>query len=214
MSLKMVFEILFATGATLYMVIASTLLAIALGLPLGTLLFASSKIKKRPFLNKMVASIINISRSIPFIILLVALIPFTRLIVGTSIGIHAAMVPLTLGAAPFFARLVDNIYQSLPEGLIEAGFSMGAGSWQMIRHILLPEATPQLVHAVTVTAITLVNYSAMAGTVGGGGLGDLAIRYGYQRFNLPVMLTTVAILVVIVQLFQMLGDRLAQRLSH
>ena len=214
MSSKMVFEILLATGATLYMVIASTLLAIALGLPLGTLLFASSKIKNRPLLNKVVASIINISRSIPFIILLVALIPFTRFIVGTSIGIHAAMVPLTLGAAPFFARLVDNIYQSLPEGLIEAGFSMGAGSWQMIRHILIPEATPQLVHAVTVTAITLVNYSAMAGTVGGGGLGDLAIRYGYQRFNLPVMLTTVAILVVIVQLFQMLGDRLAQRLSH
>ena len=214
MSMKMVFEIVYATGATLYMVTMSTLLAVMLGLPLGTLLFASSKIKKHPWLNRTIAFIINISRSIPFIILLVALIPVTRFIVGTSIGIHAAMVPLTLGAAPFFARLVDNIYQSLPEGLIEAGFSMGANSLQMIKHILLPEATPQLIHAVTVTAITLVNYSAMAGTVGGGGLGDLAIRYGYQRFNLPVMLSTVVILVIIVQVFQIIGDKMAHRFSH
>jgi D-methionine transport system permease protein len=210
----MLYDVLIATAATLYMVIASTVFAIAIGLPLGTLLFSSDKIKPNPILNKIIAAIINISRSIPFIILLVALIPFTRLVVGSSIGIHAAMVPLTLGAAPFFARLVDNVYRSMSEGLVEAGFSMGASSWQMIKHILLPEATPQLIHAVTVTAITLVNYSAMAGTVGGGGLGDLAIRYGYQRFNLPVMLTTVAILVIIVQALQMIGDRLAKRLSH
>jgi D-methionine transport system permease protein len=214
MSPVMLYDVLIATAATLYMVIASTVFAIAIGLPLGTLLFSSDKIKPNPILNKIIAAIINISRSIPFIILLVALIPFTRLVVGSSIGIHAAMVPLTLGAAPFFARLVDNVYRSMSEGLVEAGFSMGASSWQMIKHILLPEATPQLIHAVTVTAITLVNYSAMAGTVGGGGLGDLAIRYGYQRFNLPVMLTTVAILVIIVQALQMIGDRLAKRLSH
>lgn len=211
MSLTMLYDLCIATGQTIYMVAASTLFAVLLGLPLGTLLFTSKKIKPNALFNRLLAGLINICRSIPFIILLVALIPFTRLIVGTSIGIHAAMVPLTLGAAPFFARLVDNVYQSLPPGLIETGYSMGATTWQMIRHILLPEARPALIHAVTVTAITLVNYSAMAGTVGGGGLGDLAIRYGYQRFNVVVMVATVAILVVIVQALQMGGDRLAKR---
>ena len=214
MSLTMIYDLLIATGETIYMVLASTLFAVLLGLPLGTLLFTSASIKPNSTLNRLVAGLINISRSIPFIILLVALIPLTRLLVGTSIGIHAAMVPLTLGAAPFFARLVDNVYQSLPTGLIEAGFAMGANTWQMIRRMLLPEAMPALINAITVTAITLVNYSAMAGTVGGGGLGDLAIRYGYQRFDVGVMLATVFILVVIVQLLQMGGDRLARRFLH
>lgn len=214
MSLTMIYDLLIATGETIYMVLASTFFAILLGLPLGTLLFTSGKIKPNRTLNRSIAGLINFSRSIPFIILLVALIPFTRLVVGTSIGIHAAMVPLTLGATPFFARLVDNVYQGIPPGLIEAGFAMGANTWQTIRHILLPEAMPALIHAVTVTAITLVNYSAMAGTVGGGGLGDLAIRYGYQRFNITVMFATVLILVVIVQLLQTGGDRLARRFLH
>ncbi len=214
MSLTMIYDLLVATGETIYMVLASTIFAIILGLPLGTILFTSGKIKPNPTLNRLIAGLINFSRSIPFIILLVALIPFTRLIVGTSIGIHAAMVPLTLGATPFFARLVDNVYQSIPSGLIEAGFAMGASTWQTIRHILLPEAMPSLINATTVTAITLVNYSAMAGTVGGGGLGDLAIRYGYQRFNVSVMIATVLILVVIVQLLQTGGDRLARRFLH
>ncbi|MDI9819401.1 MULTISPECIES: methionine ABC transporter permease [unclassified Legionella] len=214
MSLTMLYDLLIASGETLYMVIASTLFAVLLGLPLGTLLFTNNKIKPYPGISRLISGFINITRSIPFIILLVALIPFTRLLVGTSIGIHAAMVPLTLGATPFFARLVDNVYQGIPNGLIEAGFSMGSNTWQMIRHILLPEAFPALIQATTVTAITLVNYSAMAGTVGGGGLGDLAIRYGYQRFNLMVMLATIVVLIVIVQLLQMGGDRLAQRFSH
>ena len=214
MSLTMIYDVLIATGETLYMVLASTLFAIMLGLPLGTLLFTSSKIKPNPTLHRLIAGFINISRSVPFIILLVAIIPFTRLLVGTSIGIHAAMVPLTLGATPFFARLVDNVYQGLPTGLIEASFAMGANTWQTIRHILFPEALPALIQAITVTAITLVNYSAMAGTVGGGGLGDLAIRYGYQRFNVTIMLATVCILVVIVQLIQTGGDRLARRFLH
>lgn len=214
MSLTMFYDLLLASGETIYMVFASTLFAILLGLPLGTLLFTSSKIKPHPWLSRFISGFINISRSIPFIILLVALIPFTRLLVGTSIGIHAAMVPLTLGATPFFARLVDNIYQNLPKGLIETGVSMGASTWQMIRHILFPEAFPALIQATTVTAITLVNYSAMAGTVGGGGLGDLAIRYGYQRFNIVIMLATVLILVFIVQLLQMAGDRLARHYSQ
>jgi len=214
MSLTMLYDLMIATGETVYMVLISALFAILLGLPLGTLLFTSATVKPQPLLNRLIAGFINISRSIPFIILLVAIIPFTRLLVGTSIGIHAAMVPLTLGAAPFFARLVDNVYKSLPPGLIEAGFAMGANTWQMVRYILLPEARPALIHAVTVTTITLVNYSAMAGTVGGGGLGDLAIRYGYQRFNPTIMLATVAILVVIVQLLQMGGDRLARHFSQ
>ncbi len=214
MSLTMFYDLAWATGETIYMVIVSTLLAMMLGLPLGTLLFSSEHIKPHRTLNRIIAGFINISRSIPFIILLVALIPFTRLIVGTSIGINAAIVPLTLGATPFFARLVDNVYRSLPSGLLEAAHAMGANTWQTIRLILLPEAMPSLIHAVTVTAITLVNYSAMAGTVGGGGLGDLAIRYGYQRFNVSVMIITVFILILIVQLLQTGGDRLSQRFLH
>lgn len=214
MSLTLLYDLLSASGETLYMVTISTALAFLLGLPLGTVLFSSGHIKPHPLLNRGIAGLINISRSIPFIILLVALIPLTRLLIGTSIGINAAIVPLTLGATPFFARLVANVYHSLPNGLIETGFSMGASTWQMIRHILLPEALPGLIQATTVTAITLVNYSAMAGTVGGGGLGDLAIRYGYQRFNVTIMLATVAILIILVQLLQMGGDRLAQYFSR
>lgn len=207
----MYFDILIATGETLYMVLLSTLCATLLGLPLGTWLFSSSHIKPHPLVHRSIAAVINMTRSIPFIILLVALIPITRWLVGTSIGLHAAIVPLTLGATPFFARLVDNVYRSLPTGLIETGVSMGASTWQMIWLILLPEARAGLIHAMTVTAITLVNYSAMAGTVGGGGLGDLAIRYGYQRFNIMIMIITVIILIVIVQLLQMVGDRFAGR---
>lgn len=214
MSLTLFYDLLIASGETLYMVIVSTLLAVILGLPLGTLLFSSAKIKPHPALYRLIAGFINFSRSIPFIILLVALIPVTRILVGTSIGINAAIVPLTLGATPFFARLVDNVYQNLPRGLIETGFSMGATTWQMIRHILLPEALPALIQAITITAITLVNYSAMAGTVGGGGLGDLAIRYGYQRFNVTIMVATILILVAIVQLIQMGGDKLAAKYLH
>lgn len=211
MSQTIFFNFLLATGETLYMVFLSTLLAIIIGLPLGTMLFISTRIKPNKTIQKIISGIINISRSIPFIILMVALIPITRFIVGTSIGINAAIVPLTLGAAPFFARLVDNVYKSLAPELIETGFSMGASTWQMIKFILLPESLSSLIHAITVTAITLVNYSAMAGTIGGGGLGDLAIRYGYQRFNLTVMLATIVILIVIVQLLQMLGDWLAKK---
>lgn len=214
MSLNMFYDLLLATGETLYMVFISTLFAVLLGLPLGTLLFTSVYVKPHPLVHRMISSFINISRSIPFIILLVAIIPFTRLIVGTSIGMTAAIVPLTIGAAPFFARLVDNAYQSLSKGLIEAGFAMGATTWQMVRHILFPEARPALIQAIIVTAITLVNYSAMAGTVGGGGLGDLAIRYGYQRFNPMIMLVTVTILVVIVQLIQVLGDKLVRHFTR
>lgn len=214
MSPIMLYDIMLATGETLYMVLVSTCCAALFGLPLGTLLFVSRDIRPHRLVHRLVSGVINFSRSIPFIILLVALIPLTRFLIGTSIGLHAAMVPLTLGAAPFFARLVDNAYQTLPRGLFDAADAMGATTGQIIRHILLPEARPALIQALTVTATTLVNYSAMAGTVGGGGLGDLAIRYGYQRFDLTVMLSTVLILVIIVQLIQMLGDKLSHRPSQ
>lgn len=213
MSQTVFFSFLLATGETLYMVFISTLLAVLLGLPLGTLLFISRNIKPNKYIEKGISTFINISRSIPFIILMVALIPITRFVVGTSIGVNAAIVPLTLGAVPFFARLVDNAYQSIAKELIETGFSMGATTMQMVRYILFPESLGQLIHAITVTAITLVNYSAMAGTVGGGGLGDLAIRYGYQRFNLTVMLATIVILIIIVQFIQILGDYLANKVD-
>lgn len=210
----MLYELTRATGETLLMVFVSTFFSVVLGLPLGTLLFCYSTITPHKTISRITSSIINIFRSIPFIILLVALIPFTRLIVGTSIGISAAIVPLTIGATPLFARLVDNIYRNLPSGLIEAGLSMGASTIQTFRLILIPEAMPAFIQSITVTAITLVNYSAMAGTVGGGGLGDLAIRFGYQRFDISIMISTVVILIVIVQLIQVMGDKLAAHFSH
>ena len=214
MSYQMVYDLLNATGETLYMVAISTLFAIVLGLPLGTLLYSTRAIRPNPKLHKALSAFINTTRSVPFIILLVAIIPFTRLIVGTSIGMNAAIVPLTLGATPFFARLIDNVYQALPKGLIETGYSMGASTRQIIFYILLPEAKEGIIHAVTVTAITLINYSAMAGTVGAGGLGTLAINHGYQRFDAGIMISTVIVLIVMVQLLQMLGDYLARRVSH
>ncbi|CZJ11927.1 methionine ABC transporter permease [Legionella pneumophila] len=214
MSYQMVYDLLSATGETLYIVFFSTLFAVLLGLPLGILLYSSSRIKPNIKLNKILSALINIFRSIPFIILLVAIIPFTRLIVGTSIGINAAIVPLTVGATPFFARLVDNVLQSLPLGLIETGYSMGANTRQIILHIILPEAQSGLIHSITVTAITLINYSAMAGAVGAGGLGTLAINYGYQRFNAGIMIATVIVLIILVQLIQMVGDYLAKRCTH
>ncbi len=212
--MTMSYEIFIATLETLYMVTISTIFAILLGLPIGTLLFCSNTINPNKNMSNFINNIINISRSIPFIILLVALIPITRFIVGTSIGIHATIVPLTLGATPFFARLVSNVYTELPYGLIETGFSLGATTWQLIRYILFPEALPALIQAITITAITVLNYSAMAGTVGGGGLGDLAIRYGYQRFNMIIMFITIVILVIIVQLLQIIGDYYAKRCNH
>lgn len=211
MSYPIAYDLLLATGETLYMVFISTLFAILLGLPLGTLLYSSKHVKPKPRIHKALSLFINMSRSIPFIILLVAIIPFTRFIVGTSIGMNAAIVPLTLGATPFFARLVDNVFQSLPKGLIETGYAMGASSRQIIFYILLPEAKSALIQAITVTAITLINYSAMAGTVGAGGLGTLAINYGYQRFDARVMISTVIVLIIMVQLIQMSGDYLAKR---
>ena len=201
---------------SLYMVFVSGLGSCIFGIPLGIALFISKK-------NQILASelryqVLNIlvksARSVPFIILLVAIIPFTRFVVGSSIGTHAAMVPLTIAAIPFMARLVDGVLAELPTGLIEAMQSMGASPFQIITKGLIPEALPGIVNAITVTLVNLIGYSAMAGTVGGGGLGDLAIRYGYQRFDGKVMIITVVILIIMVQGVQSFGDLLAKRLRR
>lgn len=214
MSYPMIYNLLLATGETLYMVLISSLIAVLLGLPLGILLYSSLRIKPRPILHKILSSLINTLRSIPFIILMVAIIPFTRLLVGSSIGMNAAIVPLSIGAIPFFARLVNNILLELPRGLIETGHAMGASNRQIICRILLPESRPALIQAITMTTITLINYSAMAGAVGAGGLGTLAINYGYQRFDPLVMVTTVILLIILVQWVQKIGDLVAKRFIH
>lgn len=203
-----------ATVETLTMVGISTVMASVLGLPLGLLLACTDQghILENSFVNKVLGAVINVGRSIPFIILMVAIIPFTRLIAGTSIGTKAAIVPLTVAAVPFVARLVESAIKEIDSGVVEAALSMGASPWQIIAKVLIPEALPALVLALTLTAVNLIGYSAMAGAVGGGGLGDLAIRFGYQRFRGDIMLQTVAILVVLVQAVQMLGDWIARQL--
>lgn len=198
---------------TLYMVFVAGGLATVFGLPLGVILLVTRRghLLPRPKVNAVLGAIVNAARSVPFIILLIALVPLTHALVGTSIGTTAAIVPLTLGAIPFIARLIENALLEVDAGLIEAGQAMGASYWQLIRKVIIPEGFSGILNAITVTLVTLVGYSAMAGAVGGGGLGDLAIRYGYQRFNVMVMLITVAILIVFVQGIQMVGDRVAKR---
>ena len=205
-----------ALGETLYMVIVSTLLAYLLGLPLGVILVISSPghISPNPWIERTLGTVINILRSAPFIILLVALIPFTRAVVGTSIGTTAAIVPLVISAAPFVARIVESSLKEVPYGVIEAAVSMGASPWQIILKVLLPEAKSSLILGVAITTISIIGYTAMAGAVGGGGLGDLAIQYGYDRFRTDIMIVTVVILVIIVQGLQSLGTALARKLTH
>jgi D-methionine transport system permease protein len=205
--------ILQATLDTLYMVAVSGVIATLLGLPLGVMLYVTRprQILAMPVLNQVLGIITNIGRSIPFIILMVAIIPFTRMLVGTSIGINAASVPLTIAAIPFVARLIEGALNEISPGLIESAQSMGATPWQIITKVLIPEARGGIITGLTITLVTLVSYSAMAGAVGGGGLGDLGIRYGYNRFNPTIMLITVVILVVLVQGFQSLGDFLVRK---
>jgi len=200
---------------TIYMVGVSTLFTVLFGLPLGVLLILTDEngLIPRPGLNRVLSFIVNLARSIPFIILLVLLIPFTRALVGTSIGPTATIVPLTLAAVPFFGRVVESTLREVPRGLIEAAQSMGSSIWQTVSKVLIPESMPGLILGIALTFISLVGYSAMAGAVGGGGLGDLAIRYGYIRYETEVMLITVVLLLILVQGVQWLGDRLASRVS-
>lgn len=198
---------------TLYMLSISAFIAVAAGIPLGILLVVTEKngILSCPIINKPLAFIVNVIRSIPFIILMVAIIPLTRLIAGTSIGTTAAIVPLTLAAIPYTARMVETSIREIPSGLIEAAESMGASPFQIIRKVLIPEALPSVIQNMTVVIVSLIGSSAMAGTIGGGGLGDLAIRYGYQRFQADVMIATIIVLVIIVQFMQFTGNLLSKR---
>ncbi len=201
---------------TLAMVAAAAALATLIGLPLGVFLATSGKgeLFAAPLLNRLLGFLVNVTRSTPFIILVVAIIPFTRLIAGTSIGTRAAIVPLTLAAAPFVARLVETAIREVDQGLIEAARAMGATPFQIVARVLLPEAMPAVVSSLTLAVVSLIGFSAMVGAVGGGGLGDLGIRYGYQRFMPDVMAAVVVVLVVLVQIVQGVGDRLARRLNR
>ena len=205
-----------ATVETAYMVFASMGLAVLLGIPLGVLLLltAPDGLTPRPLVNNVLGALVNMGRSVPFIVLLVLVAPVTRLFTGTTIGSTATIVPLTIAAVPFFARLVEASLREVAPGKIEAARAMGASTRQVVRTVLLPEARPGLIAAATVTLIALISYSAMAGAIGGGGLGDFAIRYGYQRFDTAVTIACVVVLLVMVQLLQSAGDRLARRLAH
>ena len=200
---------------TIYMVAVSTVIATILGIPLGVILITTGKghiLENVPF-NRILGSIVNACRSTPFIILMVAIIPLTRLIAGTSIGTAAAIVPLSIAAIPFVARIVETALREVDHGLIEAATAMGASPREIIVKVLIPEAMPGIAAGLTITIINLIGHSAMAGAIGGGGLGDLAIRYGYQRFRADIMLVTVLILIALVQLVQSTGDYIARRLN-
>jgi len=204
-----------ALGETVYMVAVSMAVASLIGIPLGVLLHTTDKgqvLENLP-LNHAIGSVVNAVRSIPFIILMVAIIPFTRLIVGSAIGTTAAIVPLVIASIPFIGRQVETSLKEVPAGLVEAALSMGATPAQIITKVLLPEAMPGIVSQLTTVIIALVGESAMAGAIGGGGLGDLAIRYGYQRFRPEIMLATVVVLIILVQLVQLLGNVLAKKLN-
>lgn len=217
MSTEQMINLLFsATLDTLIMVGISAFIAVLVGMPLGILLHVSKKqgILENSQLNHVLGAIVNIGRSVPFIILLVAIIPFTRFVVGSSIGTAAMVVPLTVASIPFIARLIEGALLDVPSGLIEAAQTMGATPLQIIRKILIPEALPGIINSITITLVTLVNYSAMAGTVGGGGLGDVGIQHGYIGFNPTIILITVVLLVIIVQLIQSVGERLVKKFDH
>ncbi len=205
-----------ATIDTLSMLGGSMVLTVVLGLPLGVILFLTGKgqMLQNRAANGVLSLVVNILRSVPFVILLIVMIPLTVALVGTSLGVAGAIPPLVVGAAPFFARLVETALREVDKGVIEASFAMGAKRRQVVLGALLPEAMPGLIAAATVTAIALVSYTAMAGVVGAGGLGDLAIRFGYQRFQTDVMVVTVVLLLVLVQALQMVGDAVVRKVSH
>lgn len=200
---------------TTYMVAVSGVISALVGIPLGIILVTTDKghILEHASINKVLGVIVNATRSTPFIILMVAIIPLTRLIVGTSIGTNAAIVPLCIAAIPFVARIVESALKEVDYGVIEAAQAMGASPREIITKVLIPESLPAIILGITLTIISLIGYSAMAGAIGGGGLGDLAIRYGYQRFRADIMLITVIILIGQVQIVQSTGDYLARRLN-
>lgn len=206
-----------STLQTLAMVFFSTVFSLLLGLPLGILLSATSSedqggIIPHPVLNNVLGRIVNVLRSFPFIILMILLFPLSRLLIGTSIGTAATIVPLSIAAAPFVARVIETALKEVDPGVVQAARAMGSTNSQIVRKVLIPEALPSLVSGVTLTIINLIGYSAMAGAIGGGGLGDLAIRYGYQRFRGDVMVVAVVIILVLVEIIQVVGNKISARL--
>ena len=206
-----------STLQTIEMVFWSTVFSLIMGLPLGVLLDVTDKedqggIIPKPVLNEILSRIVNILRSFPFLILMIILMPVARFILGTTIGTRASVVSLSIAAAPFVARVIETSLKEVDPGVIQAAKAMGSTNWQIIVKVMLPEALPSLVSGVTLTIINLIGYSAMAGTIGGGGLGDLAIRYGYQRFRSDVMLAAVIVIIVLVELVQFVGNRISSRL--
>lgn len=212
----MVFNmILTSTLETLYMVILSTFFSLLIGFPIGILLTITKEgnILEHPRFNKILDFTINTFRSFPFIILMILLFPLSRVIVGTTIGSTAAVVPLSISAAPFVARMVEGALNEVDKGLIEASSSMGASNWTIIFKVMIPETLPHIVHGITITIISLVGFSAMAGTIGAGGLGDLAIRFGYQRFKMDIMIYSVIVIIILVQILQSLGNYIVNKLK-
>jgi D-methionine transport system permease protein len=205
-----------ATLETLYMTGVAALVVVLAGVPLGVLLVVTDRggLWERPLLSRTLGTVVNVGRSVPFIILMVAIVPLTRLLVGTTIGTTAAIVPLVVAAVPFMGRVVEQSLREVEHGLVEAAVAMGSTHRQVILKVLIPEALPSLVRGVALVVISLLSYSAMAGAVGGGGLGDLAVKYGYMRFRTDVMLGCLVVLLVLVQGVQWVGDRIAARLSH
>lgn len=214
---QMINLVMSATGETLVMVFFSTLFSLILGLPIGVLLHVTSSeeqggIIPQPIFNNILGRIVNVLRSFPFIILMILLIPLSRLIVGTSIGTKATIVPLSIAAAPFVARIIESALKEVDPGVVQAAKAMGSTNAQIIIKVLIPEAMPSLVSGVTLTIINLIGYSAMAGAIGGGGLGDLAIRYGYQRFRPSYMVAAVLVILVLVEVIQVAGNKLSAKL--
>ncbi|MBE0450353.1 MAG: ABC transporter permease [Clostridia bacterium] len=203
-----------ATLETLYMVIVSAIFTVGIGLPLGIILVVTSEnhIATNKWISGVLSYVVNMTRSLPFIILMIFIIPITRWLIGTSIGTEAAIVPLVFAAIPFFARVVESALHEVDDGVIEAAIAMGATPLQIIIRVMIPEALPSLILGVTITIINLLGYSAMAGAIGGGGIGDLAIRYGYHRFRTDVMLMTILLLVILVQSIQSSGNLIAQKI--
>lgn len=203
-----------STLQTLVMVFFSTLFAVLIGFPLGILLFitGATGITPRPVFNMVLSRIIDVLRSFPFVILMIVLLPFTRLVLGTAIGTSATIIPLSIAAAPFVARVIETALIEIDPGVITAARAMGSTNWQIIYKVLVPEVLPSVVSGITLTIINLISYSAMAGTLGGGGLGDLAIRYGYQRFRTDIMLASVVVIIVLVAAIQFAGTKLSEKI--
>ena len=204
-----------ATWQTLFMVFFSTLFSVILGLPLGVLMCVTDSvcnIMPMPVLNKILNRIVDVLRSFPFLILMIILFPLSRIIIGTTIGTQATIVPLSIAAAPFVARIIETSLKGLDQGVIQAAKSMGSTNWQIITKVMLPESLPSLIDGLTLTVINLIGYSAMAGTIGGGGLGDLANRYGYQRFRIDVLIVSVIVILIIVGIIQMTGSKISSSL--